>query len=339
MTPERWQRVKESLSAFLDLDASSRPAFFEGLRGQDSDLADEVADLADWDERAGALFEAGPQSRRVLHQGSELFGFLIEASIGHGAVADVYRARHLETGVEVALKVFSGMTWSAPMRRRFEREAMAIGALEHPNILRMLSFHTDAVGGAVATELLSGFDLRTRLQGGPMSLKETRQTAVGIARGLSAAHHIGIVHRDLKPENIFLLEGGPVKLIDFGLAKMLREKPIRNTVDQSATSKPGELMGTPAYMSPEQVRSEPVTAASDVFSFGSVLQEMLTARPPFLRETAIDTMFAVAHEAPKPLPVEWSPLSTIVSRCLQKRVAERYASGSELLAVLSEGAD
>jgi serine/threonine protein kinase len=250
-------------------------------------------------------------------------------------MAEVYVARRQGEAQGVALKVFTGAPWTPSRRRRFEREARAIGALDHPNVVRMISFHADEFGGAVATELLEGEDLRGRLNRAPLPFDAVLEMAAGIAGGLAAAHHAGIVHRDLKPENVFITEAGAIKLLDFGLAKMVGEKPARGPEDQSATSKPGELMGTPAYMSPEQVRTEGIGPSSDVFAFGSLLYEMLTGRPPFLRDTAIDTMFAVAHESPEPLPAAAAAFSAVMDKCLKKAWSERYASGGQLLAALT----
>jgi eukaryotic-like serine/threonine-protein kinase len=334
MTPARWGQVKDALAAFLELEASARPDRLAKLRLEDPGLADEVRDLADWDERAGVALEARPSFRPVLTKGSELFGFEILGSIGGGGMAEIYEAGDLSTGARVALKVFSGAAWNAARRRRFEREARAIGALNHPNVLRMISFHADDVGGAVATELLEGEDLRHRMNRLPLGLEEARAIARQVARGLSEAHGMGIVHRDLKPENVFLGSDGGVKLLDFGLAKIVGERRLRIEADRSATSQPGELMGTAAYMSPEQVRTEGVTPASDVFAFGSLLHEMISGRPPFLRDTPIDTMFAVVNEPPEPLPAGDAGLSSIVAGCLEKDPSRRHVSGRALIELL-----
>ena len=333
MTPERWQEIKRALADFLALSPEARPARLLELRRLDPDLAGEVADLADGDEQEGASLEPAVFPRGPLPEGSELFGFEIGNLIGGGGMAEIYEARHLATSARVALKVFSGAPWNAARRRRFEREARAIGALNHPNVLRMVSFHADDSGGAVATELLEGEDLRHRLNREPLSFGDVLSLAGQIARGLSAAHAALIVHRDLKPENIFIGEDGAARLLDFGLAKIVGETRERDA-SQSATSRPGEMMGTAAYMSPEQIRTEAVTTASDVFAFGSLLHEMLAGRPPFLRETRIDTMFAVVNEEAGPLPVEAAPLLPVVARCLMKQAATRYASARELLEAL-----
>jgi serine/threonine-protein kinase len=338
VTPERWQEIKEALARFLELDAASRPAQLSEWRRRDPELALEVADLADWDEKTGARLEVAASFRETLRPGSELFGFEIGRSLGRGGMAEIYEARQLATSARVALKVFSGAVWNAARRRRFEREARAIGALRHPNIVRMISFHADDAGGAVATELLEGEDLRSRLQREPLDPGRALGLALEIARGLSAAHESGIVHRDLKPENVFIGADGAVKLLDFGLAKILGERPSPGPDGRSATSRPGEVMGTAAYMSPEQVRTEPVTPASDVFAFGSLLHELLAGRPPFLRDTAIDTMFAVVNEPPEPLPASAAAIGSVVWRCLEKLPANRYASARELGFDLEEAA-
>ena len=334
MRPARWQEIKEALAGFLERDLSSKAHYLGALRRRDPELADEVADLADWDERAGEALETTPLLRATLRPGSELFGFQVGVSIGAGGMAEIYEARHLQTSARVALKVFTGGDWNRGRRRRFEREARAIRALNHPNILPMISFHADEFGAAVATELLDGEDLRQRLNRERLNIEGALAVARDVARGLAAAHLLGIVHRDLKPENVFIARDGAIKLLDFGLAKILGEKRARNRDESSATSQPGELMGTAAYMSPEQVRAEGVSPSSDVFAFGSLLQEMIAGRPPFLRDTPIDTLFAVVNEPPAPLPAEAGALSPIVARCLKKVPTERYETAAELLEAL-----
>jgi len=333
-SPARWPQVKEALAAFLELDVSARAAWLRKLQSRDPGLADEVADLAECDARTGEALETSPLVRTELPPGSSLFGFDIERKIGGGGMAEIHEARCAATGQRVALKVFSGAPWNAARRRRFEREARAIGSLDHPNIVRLISFHADDQGGAVATELLAGEDLRARMNRTALAVSEVLEVARALANGLAAAHERGIIHRDLKPENIFITSDSTVKLLDFGLAKIVGEAPHNRTASQSATSRPGELMGTAAYMSPEQVRTETVTPASDIFAFGSLLQEMLTGRPPFLRDTPIDTLFAVAHEAPVGLPPEHAGFEPLLARCLDKDPARRFTSAQALVVAL-----
>jgi len=337
VTPERWHEIKQALAGFLELEMDARKARLLELREEDPELADEVADLVHWDERNGRALEPPEPARPPLARGSLIFGFEVGDPIGGGGMAEIYEARHIATAARVALKVFSGAPWTDARRRRFEREARAISVLDHPNVVRMVSFHADERGGAVATELLIGEDLRTLLNRGALERRSVLVLAREVARGLAAAHDKGIVHRDLKPENIFIVSDGAAKLLDFGLAKILGESPVREAT-RSATSRPGELMGTAAYMSPEQVRTDAVTPASDVFAFGSLLHEMLAGRPPFLRDTRIDTMFAVVNEEAPPLPGEWAPLAPVVSRCLRKDAGARYSSAGELLLALEAAA-
>ena len=155
-SPARWPQVKEALAAFLELDVSARAAWLRELQSRDPGLADEVADLAECDARTGEALETSPLVRAELPPGSSLFGFEIERKIGGGGMAEIHEARCAANGQRVALKVFSGAPWNAARRRRFEREARAIGSLDHPNIVRLISFHADDLGGAVATELLAG---------------------------------------------------------------------------------------------------------------------------------------------------------------------------------------
>ena len=332
----RWPQVKEALAALLELDVSARAAWLRDLQSRDPALADEVADLAECDAQTGEALETSPLAnvRAELPPGSSLFGFEIERKIGGGGMAEIHEARRGANAERVALKVFSGAPWNAARRRRFEREARAIGSLDHPNIVRLISFHADDLGGAVATELLAGEDLRARMNRTALTAPEVLSIARALASGLAAAHGSGIIHRDLKPENVFVTSEGTVKLLDFGLAKIMGEATPRHSPSQSATSRPGELMGTAAYMSPEQVRTEPVTPASDIFAFGSLLQEMLTGRPPFLRDTPIDTLFAVAHEAPVGLPARHAGFEPLIARCLDKDPLKRLGSAQALIDAL-----
>jgi Protein kinase domain len=216
---------------------------------------------------------------------------------------------------------------------RFEREARAVAAINHPNILALHDVGTDNGVAHAVMELLEGETLRKRLEGGPPPPRKVLEWGVQLARGLAAAHDRGIVHRDVKPENIFLTRDGRLKILDFGVA---RRDPGDGGVDRNLTTKtrPGQFVGTPAYASPEQVLGEPATPGSDLFAFGVVLYELLTGTHPFRRETVADTMTAILRVDPPPLAgvVQGVPPAAlrVIEHCLEKQPAERPTSARDI---------
>ena len=220
-------------------------------------------------------------------------------------MGEVYRARDTKLDRDVAIKVLpASVANDADTLARFEREAKAVAALSHPNILAIHDFgRHDGIAYAV-TELLEGESLRGRLDGGVALARQAVDYALQIARGLSAAHERGVVHRDLKPDNVFLTKDGHVKILDFGLAKRV-EAPAAgdqtNAPTDAGHTEPGTVMGTVGYMSPEQVRGLPVDHRSDIFSFGAVLYELLSGNKAFKRHTASDTIAAILKEEPPEL--------------------------------------
>src|SRR5262245_11032686 len=252
-------------------------------------------------------------------------------------MGEVYRARDARLGRDVAIKVLPVHLSEDPVAlARFEREARAVAATSHPNILAIFDFGSaDGIAYAV-TELLEGETLRARIAEGPLPLRKAADYAAQIAEGLSAAHDHGIVHRDLKPENLFVTREERVKILDFGLARLTN--PLTSEGSHSPTltrgTEPGTLMGTVGYMSPEQVRGHSADARSDIFSFGTVLYEMVSGRRAFQRESAAETMHAILKEDPPDLPETTrarSPaLERIVSHCLEKRPEQRFHSAHDL---------
>ncbi len=280
----------------------------------------------------------------LLTAGSRLGPYEILSPIGAGGMGEVYRARDGKLDRHVAIKVLPEFVAADPDRlTRFEREAKAVAALSHPNILSIFDFgNQDGVAYAVM-ELLEGETLRGKLDSGPFSQKQTVDYALQIARGLSAAHEKGIVHRDLKPENLFVAKRGHLKILDFGLAK--RAEPVAAEVQTSASTEsvltePGTIMGTMGYMSPEQVRGLAVDHRSDLFSFGAILYEMLSGRRAFKRDTASDTMAAILKEEPPELTqlgLDISPaLDHIVKHCLEKERDNRFQAAKDVVFALSE---
>jgi eukaryotic-like serine/threonine-protein kinase len=274
----------------------------------------------------------------ALASGTRLGPYEIVAPLGAGGMGEVYRARDTKLGREVAIKVLSEYLSDRPEAlARFEREAKAVAALSHPNILAIFDFGSQDGTVYAAMELLEGESLRVRLAGGALGTRKAVEIGAQVAHGLAAAHDKGIVHRDLKPDNVFITRDGAVKVLDFGLA---RHDAGTGTDDDSRSptlsrhTDPGTVMGTVGYMSPEQVRGVTADHRSDIFSFGSVLYEMLSGRRAFQRETAAETMTAVLKEDPADLgslvPGLPSAVERIVQHCLEKRPEERFQSARDL---------
>jgi len=274
----------------------------------------------------------------TLSAGTKLGAYEIISPLGAGGMGEVYRARDTRLDREVAIKLLPAEVSSDSDRlQRFEQEARATSALNHPNILTVYDIGTHAGSPYLVAELLDGEELRERLDQGPLPLRKAIDYAQQIVNGLSAAHEKGIVHRDLKPENLFITKDERVKILDFGLAK-LRSNPGATQGSEDDTRKaitnPGVVMGTVGYMSPEQVRGQLTDHRSDIFSFGAILHEMITGRRAFRRDTMAETMTAILKEEPEELtqsnPNVSAALDRIVLRCLEKKPERRFQSTSDL---------
>ncbi len=271
--------------------------------------------------------------------------FHILAQVGAGAMGEVYRARDTRLGRDVALKVLSSDSASDPDRlRRFEHEARAAAALNHPNILALHDVGEHEGTPYLVTELLEGESLRERITRGPLPVKEAARIGVQVARGLAAAHGKGIVHRDLKPENVFITTDGTVKILDFGLASLRSEAEETGPSTESSTetelTRAGTVLGTAGYMAPEQVRGQRVDQRADIFAFGCVLYEMLSGRRAFAGDTPADTMGAILKDEPasvRALAGDVTPaLAQLVARCLEKRPEDRFSSAHDLALALAD---
>jgi len=276
-------------------------------------------------------------TRMTLTFGTKLGPYEIVAPLGAGGMGEVYRARDARLGRDVAIKVLpEALARDADRLRRFEHEARTIAALNHPNILGIHDIGEHDGAPFLVSECLEGQTLREKLKSGPLPVRLAIEYALGIGQGLASAHEKGIVHRDLKPENVFVTREGRVKVLDFGLAKLVRPEESHETAVTVASpaTLPGMVMGTVGYMSPEQVRGEPSDARSDIFSFGAVLYEMLTGKRAFQRETSAETMSAILREEPLELSdTGWQgplALQRILVRCLEKNVDRRFQSASDL---------
>ena len=274
-----------------------------------------------------------------LEPGTRVGPYEIVASIGAGGMGEVYRARDPKLDREIALKVLSAeLSSSNEHLRRFEQEARAASALNHPNIVSIYDVGRDDAHAYIAMELVEGKDLRDLTALGPMPMKQLLRVAAKLADGLAAAHERGIVHRDLKPENVIVSNEGFVKILDFGLAKLVR------TIGQNDTTMPqtmpGAVFGTVGYMSPEQASGRPMDFRSDQFSIGVILYELLTGRRPFEEPSPAETMAAIIRNDPKPLREIRADvprdLDRIVTRCLSKDPRDRYGSTRDLARDLRE---
>jgi dipeptidyl aminopeptidase/acylaminoacyl peptidase len=273
----------------------------------------------------------------ALASGNKLGPYEIVALLGAGGMGEVYRARDSRLKREVAIKVLPhALSLDVDRLRRFEQEALATAALNHPNILAVFDIGTNQGSPYVVSELLEGETLRERLRRGPVAVRKTLDCALQIAHGLAAAHEKGIIHRDLKPENLFLTKDGRVKILDFGLAKLTQTEPGVHTSLPTAThgTEAGVVMGTAGYMSPEQVRGQAVDARSDIFSFGAILYEMLSGKRAFHGDTPADTMSSILKEDPPELNEtnrNISPaLERIVQHCLEKNPESRFHAASDI---------
>jgi eukaryotic-like serine/threonine-protein kinase len=274
-----------------------------------------------------------------LPPGTKLGPYEIVALVGAGGMGEVYRARDSRLRREVALKVLpSSFAQDGERLRRFEQEARAVGTLNHPNILGIYDVGSHDGSPYLVSELLEGKNLRQHMDGSALPQRKAVDYGMQIARGLAAAHEKGVVHRDLKPDNIFVLHDGRIKILDFGLAKLVYENPLNEsqTVDhpQSNNTTPGQVVGTVGYMSPEQVRGQTTDHRTDIFALGAILYEMLSGKRAFKRDSSVETMNAILKEDPEEL-LDISPgltpgLERVVRHCLEKNPAQRFQSAGDI---------
>lgn len=273
--------------------------------------------------------------------GDRVGRFEILGSLGAGGMGEVYRARDHELHRDVAIKVLpAAFSDDADRRRRFEQEARAAGGLNHPNILAVHDVGTHGGAAYIVTEVLDGETLRERLAAGPLPARKVADYALQIAQGLAAAHDRGVVHRDVKPANLFITPHGRIKILDFGLAKLIGPEAADQTQTITIDGVPRTtVMGTGAYMSPEQARGIRVDHRTDIFSFGAVLYEMLAGFPPFQRADPGDTLHAILHDEPAAIPggrPSTAALERIASRCLEKQPEDRFQNFRDLAFQIDE---
>jgi formylglycine-generating enzyme required for sulfatase activity len=354
LTPERWRQIERLFGGALEQPAEDRSAWLTAT--VDPDLRGEILSLLAAHEKAEGLLDrpcpAPLPPESPLSPGQRLGPYEIVAPLASGGMGYVFRAHDARLGRDVALKLLAPRLASRPQSlRRFEREARAVAALSHPNIVALHDVGREGGHAFVVLELLRGESLRSRLGRGPLSVPEALRLARDVARGLGAAHARGLVHRDLKPDNVWLCASGPAKVLDFGIARFATEPPTPFPLDVPENGGPpdaaglgpspgtaGGILGTVGYLSPEQARGEPADARSDVFAFGCVLYECLTGRGAFDAGDAAKAVHSVLRDEPPPVRQGHAEvpraLAAIVERCLQKDPARRFASGADLAAAI-----
>src|SRR6266571_4530997 len=352
MTPAQLQTIEEIFHAALDQEPEKVARFVETACEGDELLRDKVEALLASRQRVGNFIETsavGIATRIIENEQADLlvgqtFGhYKISKRIGSGGMGEVYLATDMTAGRKAALKLLPmRFTGDANRLKRFQQEARAVVALNHPNILTVYEIGEDHSTHYIASELIEGETLRERLMRGRMELSEAVDVAIQVAGALAAAHEAGIVHRDIKPENIMLRPDGYVKVLDFGIAKLAeQEVPVTVPTDEAlllVETNLGSILGTVRYMSPEQAYGAPVDKGTDIWSLGVVLYEMVTGHAPFTGETPGEAMSSILEMEPPPLtsyvahtPVE---LQQIISKTLRKDRKERYHSAHQLLEAL-----
>lgn len=348
MTPERWIKVKELFHSALEHDQAQRSAFLANACAGDDTLRKEVESLLEANQKDGSFIDSPAygaaaelftENKDALKPGQRTDSYEIVAFISRGGMGEVYLAQDRRLNRKVALKILPAeLTREVDRLRRFEQEARAASALNHPNIItifeiaRIDSFHV------IATEFVEGQTLRQVLSGQPLDLTEALGIAIQIADALNAAHQAGIIHRDIKPENIMLRPDGYVKVLDFGLAKLAEESSPEIAAEaptRQVRTGSGVVIGTAGYMSPEQARGKEVDARSDIFSLGAVIYEMVAHSRPFAGETPSDTLAAILKTDPPPIseiiPDAPPELVRIINKTLRKDREQRYQVVKELL--------
>lgn len=348
MTPKRWQQVKEIFHSAIKFRPQERGVFLAQACAGDGELRGEVESLIASHEKTGSFidkpaFEAAAEllvdEQSVLQSGQTVGAYEIVSFISRGGMGEVYLAQDKRLRRRVALKLLpTSYTRDADRLRRFEQEASAASALNHPNIITIYEIARADSTHVIATEFVEGETLRQRLAYSPLNLTESLNVAIQVADALAAAHKAGIIHRDIKPENIMLRPDGYVKVLDFGLAKLSEQAPESVSAEaptRQVRTGSGIVMGTAGYMSPEQARGKDVDGRSDIFSLGAVIYELITQCKPFEGETPSDVLASILKTDPPPLsrlsPEAPTELVRIVTKSLRKDREERYQVVKDLL--------
>jgi serine/threonine protein kinase len=265
----------------------------------------------------------------TLTPGTFLGPYEIVGPLGAGGMGEVYRASDVRLGRDVAIKVLPERFLQDRLAlARFERETRALATLSHPNVLTIFDVGSSGSVDYAVTELLEGETLRIHIERAPIPWRRAVEIAVAIADGLAAAHAKGLIHRDLKPENVFVTSDGAVKILDFGLARSDIAAAAEATI--SVTTEVGTVIGTPGYMSPEQIRGEPAGASTDIFSLGCVLYEMITGRRPFAGLSAAERIGATLRDEPPRIDGIPMELELSIAHCMEKRPKDRFDSARDV---------
>jgi len=342
MNAERWQQIKSIFDAAVDVDPATRPTFIANACADDPDLYAEVAKLMASFENATSFIEAPAAaeligSEETLQPGQRFAHYEIVRQIGVGGMGEVYLARDEKLSRSVAIKILNeGFSRHESNVQRFIREAKAASSLNHPNILVIHEINVSGEANYIVSEYVEGTTLRGVIGESNLKRSEMLDIAIQISGALAAAHDANIVHRDIKPENVVVQPDGYVKVLDFGLAKLIEQNPAGledATVKQNQTAK-GLIMGTVSYMSPEQAKAERVDQRTDIFSLGVVIYEMVAGRTPFHGSSTSETFANLINTEPHPLSryaanVE-DELQRIVSKALRKNKDERYQTIKDL---------
>ena len=346
MTPERWQQIKALLESALDRDPLERDAFLDKACAGDHVLRSQVVALIDSHARAGDFIEspayevmAGSLADSDLVPGHAVGPYQIIRPLSAGGMGDIYLAEDTRLGRKVVLKALpTAFTKDAERVRRFQLEARAASALNHPNIITIYDIGQVDHLHYIAMEYIDGETVRQRMKTGPLEIAHALEIAINVATALHAGHEAGIVHRDIKPENIMLRADKVVKVLDFGLAKLTETKPMVSEASTLFQTQQGIVIGTAPYMSPEQARGFAVDPRTDIWSLGAVLYEMVGGCAPFEGPTTSDVIAVILGREPVPLvrhrPDVPTELEWIIKKALRKDRDERYQTAKEFLADL-----
>jgi serine/threonine protein kinase/TolB-like protein len=347
MTPERWKKIDDLVERALELEPAERQAFLDSACGGEADLRAEVESLIGYQKRASSFLKSPAiqeaagllaDAQPIGMEGQTISHYRLTRKLGVGGMGEVYLAEDTKLNRKVAIKFLPAESVTDERaRKRLIHEAQAAAKLDHPNICAIHEVAEEAGRSFIVMQYVEGETLAERIQRQSDTLKESLDIAVQAADAIAEAHSQGIIHRDIKPQNIMITARGQVKVLDFGLAKVIAERPIINSEakTESLLTTPGLIMGTVPYMSPEQVRGETLDARSDIFSFGVVLYEMISGIQPFAAQSAAETISFIQSKEPATLarymtdpPAE---LQRIVNKALMKNREERYQTIKDLL--------
>ncbi|MBZ5537087.1 MAG: protein kinase [Acidobacteriia bacterium] len=348
MEHERWKQIDKVFEAALEREPLERATFLEQACAGDEALRKQVESLLASDEQARTFIErpaveiaaqslSSQQTKSMM--GRLVGSYRILQPLAAGGMGQIYLAKDTKLDRLVALKVFpASLTQDGDRIRRFEQEARAVSALNHPGILTIYEVGQSESFHFIATEFIDGKTLRRHLIEGRMDPREALDIGIQVTSALAAAHDAGVVHRDIKPENIMRRRDGYIKILDFGLAKLIQSPLLQIDPEVSTLADvqthTGVVLGTANYMSPEQARGLNIDGRSDIFSVGIVIYEMVAGRPPFGGETPSDVMASILLQDPPPLTHEEQAvpqeLQRIVSKAMQKDRSKRYQTANEL---------